>query len=116
MEDWSRFVAREQSEGNAPGWGTAKQKISARLHGVCAGLVGLATGRPAMDLDIKVHTIAIMGQLTTFYLSRAGVLANLGWPNIEDDRLTQLKRIVRSQTRAILASGMMQAEGPGVGP
>ena len=111
MEDWSRFVAREQSEGHSPVWGTAKQQLSARLHGVCARLVGLATGRPAADIDVKLQTIAIMGQLTTFYLSRGGALAHLGWPNIEDDRLAQLKRIVRLQTRAILASGVGRMGG-----
>jgi TetR/AcrR family transcriptional regulator, regulator of cefoperazone and chloramphenicol sensitivity len=106
-EDWSRFIARSQTEGSGPGYSAYRQSLSAEILEVCVRLVAIATGRAAEDVLTKLRAIAILGQISTFHLGRDNALALLGWPNFYGERLKILKGIVRLQTQAILEQGAL---------
>lgn len=101
-EGWSRFIARSQTEGTGPADDAFKQRISTTLQSNCARLVALATGYPVEDTTTKLRTLAILGQLTIFYIGRDMALASLGWMDFGGERMVLLKRVIREQTRAIL--------------
>ena len=112
-EGWSRFIARSQTESwsrtlggqtetKDAGHSAFRQGMNAKIHAECARLVSIATGCAADDVRTKLRTIAIVGQFTAFHLRRDATLALLDWPDFYGERLKMLKRILRSQTQAIL--------------
>ena len=102
-DGWSRFIARGQrEEGDDPSYRTLRNTVVEELHGSCARLVGLVTGRPASDIQTRLRTSLILGQLTAFHLGRSITIEQLGWPDMRGPRLRMLKAVLRDQTRAAL--------------
>jgi AcrR family transcriptional regulator len=102
VEGWSRFIARCEGEGDRSDYNNFKQVLKDTLHERCFRLVGLATGCPPSDPRTKLHTVAILGQLSVFHLGRDKALALLDWPDIRGERLALLKSVLRAHTEAIL--------------
>jgi hypothetical protein len=74
----------------------------------CNRLVGLITGYPPSDQRTRIRSLALIGQLKAFYLGRASALERLGWPDLSGPRLQMVKDIIRTQTRAALATELVQ--------
>jgi AcrR family transcriptional regulator len=116
-EGWSRFIARSQTEASSqlierspteatsPAHRAFRQSMNVKIHAECARLVSIKTGHAADDVQTTLRTIAILGQFTAFHQGRDAALALLGWPDFYGERLKMLKRILRSQTEAILKQG-----------
>jgi AcrR family transcriptional regulator len=101
--DWSAFMARGQGDdGNETGYRLLKKTVSEELHGHCFRLVGWIIGMPPAEPQVRVQTLAILGQLMVFHLSRSNALDRLNWQDFHGPRLQMLKEIVRAQTRAAL--------------
>ena len=102
-DGWSRFMARGQSEaGNDPTYQMLRSRLVKELHGHCTRLMGLIIGRAASDAHTRLRTAAILGQLTVFHLTRSIALEQMDWPDLRGPRLSMLKDVLRSQTRAAL--------------
>jgi len=101
--DWSAFMARGQGDdGNETGYRLLKKTVSEELHGHCFRLVGSIIGMPPTEPQIRLRTLAILGQLMVFHFSRSHALDRLNWKDFHGPRLQMLKEIVRAQTRAAL--------------
>ena len=110
--DWRLFMARLQAGGGpAAGFQIVFQRVSKRISGVTAAIVGKLTGRPAGDDETLIRTMALNGQLTVFQVARRSALTALNWDAIDGTRVALLKRVLREQTAALLRS-MVAARGP----
>jgi AcrR family transcriptional regulator len=101
-QGWSRFLARGQGEEPGPAYGVLRERISGGLHRHCGRLVGLATGQAADDPMTRLRTIAVLGQLSVFHLSRDNALAVMGWTDFGGEHLVMLEDMLRTHTRALL--------------
>jgi len=103
--DWRLFMARQQAgAGPVTGFQIVYQRVSKRISGVTAAIVGRLLGRPAADDETLIRTMALNGQLMVFQVTRRSALTALNWDAIDADRLALLKRVIREQTIASLRS------------
>jgi AcrR family transcriptional regulator len=103
--DWRLFMARQQAgTGPAAGFQIVYQRVSKRISGVMAVIVGRLLGRPAGDDETLIRTMALNGQLMAFQVARRSALTALNWDAIDANRLALLKRVIREQTDALLRS------------
>ena len=109
--DWRLFMARLQAGGGpAAGFQIVFQRVSKRLSGATAAIVGKLMGRAAGDDETLIRTMALNGQLTVFQVARRSALTALNWDAIDGARVALLKRVLREQTAALLRS-MVAARG-----
>jgi AcrR family transcriptional regulator len=104
VADWRLLMARQQA-GLEPtaGFQIAYQKISQRIFGVTAAIVGRLLGRPADDDETMIRTMALNGQLLVFQVMRRTALTTLKWKGIDAEQLALLKRVITEQTRTLLS-------------
>jgi TetR/AcrR family transcriptional regulator, regulator of cefoperazone and chloramphenicol sensitivity len=104
-EDWRLFMTRIQAgEGPAAGFDLAYNKVSVRISGATAAIVGRLLGRPADDEETLVRTAALSGQLMVFHMARRSVMTRLSWDTVDADRLALLMRVNREHTSVLLRS------------
>ena len=109
---WSGFLARGQGEDSGPAYAFLKSRVSRDLHGRCARLVAHATASDVSSPLTRLRTIAVLGQLSVFHLSRTSALAMLEWEDFGGGRLGMLKDMLRFDTRALLLGGSLCKGGP----
>ena len=103
--DWRLFMARLQAGGGpAAGFELMFQRVTRRISGVMAAIVGRLIGLPPDDDETLIRTMALSGQLTVFQVYRRSALHSLEWDTVDAERLALLKRIIRHQTEALLRS------------
>jgi len=102
-DDWRLFMARQQTGAGPPsGFQRFQELMNGRMSGVTAGIVARLLGKPEIDDEVLIRTMALGGQLLVFQLMRRSALTALGWDAIDGDRLGLIKRVVREQTAALL--------------
>jgi AcrR family transcriptional regulator len=111
-DDWRMFMARQQTgTGLEAGIQIFQERITDRVYGVTAAIVGRLLGRPADDDETLIRTMALNGQLMSFHVMRLSALATLGWDRVDAPRLMLLKRVLREQTSAMLRSLSASRDG-----
>lgn len=97
----ARFIVREQMDATEAFdhlyQGSMKQLLSA-----CQRLMGRILAKPESSNEIKIRTIAIIGQITIFETSRAMVIRNLNWKTIRKTEIDQIRSVIHRQTAALL--------------
>jgi len=82
-----------------------------QIFAPCVALVGRMFGRLPDDPATMLRTLTLFGQATIF--CHAGVQQVLDDGTLEEDRIADVRAIVRSQTRAILCAALTgKAEAP----
>lgn len=102
-DDLRLFMAREQAGmGPASAFDLIDKRVSERMLGVSAAIVGRLTGLPADDPETVVRALTLNGQLLPFHITRRTALRALGWETIDEPRLALLVKIINGQTAALL--------------
>lgn len=100
---WAAFFATEQAGfGACNALPLLRERFVDRLQDVCAGLIGRLTGKSADDLETRLRSLAIDGQLKVFHLGRGAMLQCLGWEGFGPEHTRLIKSIVVDQTRILL--------------
>jgi hypothetical protein len=89
------------------------ERVSGRLIGAVAGLVGRLTDRPAGAEETILRTLAMLGPLIVFRRARGAALQALGWPDFAGDRLASIKAVQWDQALGALG---LRPDPPGVAP
>ena len=98
---WVAFVLREQMNPTAA-YGVLHERVSGRLIGAVAALVGRLIDRPADAEETILRTLAMFGPLMLFRRARGTALVALGWPDFSGDRLTRIKAVLWDQALGAL--------------
>jgi len=108
---WIAFVLREQMHPTAA-YAVLHKRVSGRLIGAAAALVGRLIDRPADAEDTILRTLAMFGPLMIFQRARGAALQALRWPDFAGDRLAMVKTVVWDQAIGVLG---LRAERRGRG-
>jgi len=87
------------------------ERIGQPLMAATIELIALATRRPVSDETTRLRACAILGQVSTFHVSRERTLAALHWSEFDARRLTLIKSVVRAHTRAALLAEIEREPG-----
>ena len=98
---WVAFVLREQMSPTAA-YGVLHERVSGRLIGAVAALVGRLIDRPADAEETILRTLAMFGPLMLFRRARGTALVALDWPDFSGDRLTRIKAVLWDQALGAL--------------
>lgn len=97
------FMAREQSGQEPPAASEVLQeRMRKPLNRVGAELVARIGGTKTDDPLTLVRLLSLHGQMMAFYTAPKTMLTLLGWHEMDEDKSTLVKSIVREQTRALL--------------
>ncbi|GAB6855443.1 CerR family C-terminal domain-containing protein [Asaia astilbis] len=98
---WRRLFVqlRIHESGKAEG---ARFQPSHGLFERCSDLAAKVMDLPADDNEVKLRTAAALGLLMTFHLEFEMMMARCKWRDLEEPRLTQLKKVIRQSARSIL--------------
>jgi AcrR family transcriptional regulator len=100
---WSDFLATEQAGfGPAVTLPLLRESFVDRLQDVCAGIVGKLSGKSGDDLECRLRSQAIEGQLKVFHFGRRAVVDCMGWEKLGPEHGRLIKSIVVEQTRTLL--------------
>jgi AcrR family transcriptional regulator len=98
---WVAFVLREQMNPTAA-YAVLNERVSGRLIGAVAALVGRLIDRPADAEETILRTLAMFGPLVVFRRARGAALLALGWPDFSGDRLALIKAVLWDQALGAL--------------
>ena len=93
---WIAFVLREQMNPT-PAYMVLHQRVSGRLIGAAAALVGRLMGQKATAEDTILRTFAMLGPLVIFQRARGATLHTLGWADFGGPRLAMVKDVLWDQ-------------------
>ena len=93
---WIAFVLREQMNPTAA-YAVLHERVSGRLIGAVAALVGRLIDRPADAEETILRTLTMFGPLMVFRRARGAALLALGWPDFAGDRLALIKAVLWDQ-------------------
>jgi hypothetical protein len=74
-----------------------------RTFNTLATLVGRLLDRPASDMDVRIRTFTLIGQLVFFRTAREAALRLTGWRDFDGERLKSVKRVLHAQIAASFA-------------
>ncbi|QKJ86318.1 DUF1956 domain-containing protein [Paramixta manurensis] len=99
------FHARAQvGQGPADAFRLMRERISGKLNCAAASLVARVSGAAVHDELTQIRTMTLMGQAVIFHLTRHSMLDQLGWEEVNAERLTLLKTTLRVQCRTLMES------------
>src|SRR5277367_3325782 len=98
---WVAFVLREQMNPTSA-HAVLHARVSGRLIGAVAALVGRLIDRPADAEETILRTLAMLGPLMVFRRARGAALLALSWPDFSGNRLTQIKAVLWDQALGAL--------------
>jgi TetR/AcrR family transcriptional regulator, regulator of cefoperazone and chloramphenicol sensitivity len=98
---WIAFVLREQTNPTTV-YKILHERVSGRLIGAMAALVGRLTGQPAKSEETILRTFAMLGPLVVFQRARGATLHTLGWNDFSGSRLAKVKTVMWDQALGAL--------------
>lgn len=105
------FMAREQSGQEPPvASEVLQERLRKPLNRVGAELVARIGGTDIDDPVTLVRLLSLHGQMMAFHTAPKTVLTLLGWHEMDKDKSTLVKTIVREQTRALLQMWSAECE------
>jgi AcrR family transcriptional regulator len=105
---WARFIVREQMEPTEAFdilWGQFMGRVSGRL----VKLVQRAGNGRWKAAEARVRAVTLIGQVLVFRVARATVMRLTGWDEIGPSQLSDVRRVLHANIRAILNSTEVNA-------
>jgi AcrR family transcriptional regulator len=107
IEAWSRFMAWEdlrKQKGAEDAEAVLERCFRGEVKTVLRSLVGRITGRKPDDVQTRIRTVTLMGQVMVFFSMREKVLTEIGWNELDESRVKMIKAVLRDQIIAALKS------------
>jgi len=107
IEAWSRFMAWEdlrKKKGAQDAEAVLERCFRGEVKTLLRNLVGRITGRKPDDVQTRVRTVTLMGQVMVFFSMREKVLGEIGWDELNESRVKIIKAVLRDQVIAALKS------------
>jgi len=104
LEKWVMFIIREQAQPTKA-FDVIFERVMQRTFNTLATLVSRLLERPASDMEVRIRTFTLIGQLVFFRTAREAALRVTGWRDFDGDRLKFVKRVLRAQIAAAFAPG-----------
>lgn len=102
LEKWVMFIIREQAQPTKA-FDIIFERVMQRTFTTLAALVSRLIERPASDIEVRIRTFTLIGQLVFFRTAREAALRVTGWRDFDGERLKLVKRVLRAQIAAALA-------------
>jgi len=102
LEKWVMFIIREQAQPTKA-FDIIFERVMQRTFNILATLVSRLLERPASDMEVRIRTFTLIGQLVFFRTAREAALRVTGWRDFDGDRLKFVKRVLRAQIAAAFA-------------
>ncbi len=102
MRRVGRFVIREQMQPTAA-FETLFGTMS-RLHGAACMLLAIATGGEPEAPQTRLRVFTLLGQVLVFRVAEGVVLRRMGVDSYDEEFLAEVKSLIRSNVRAIVAA------------
>jgi TetR/AcrR family transcriptional regulator, regulator of cefoperazone and chloramphenicol sensitivity len=111
-ESWRRFIHGGKNDGAGPGIEMIRDRLGGPMRQAIANLLALVTGGSASDDDIRLRALLILSQVHVVHLSRDYLVRIMGWRSVDSDKISLIKRLIRENTRAAVATAMVSAAQP----
>jgi TetR/AcrR family transcriptional regulator, regulator of cefoperazone and chloramphenicol sensitivity len=102
LEKWVMFIIREQAQPTKA-FDIIFERVMQRTFNTLATLVSRLLERPASDIEVRIRTFTLIGQLVFFRTAREAALRVTGWRDFDGERLKLVKRVLRAQVAAAFA-------------
>jgi TetR/AcrR family transcriptional regulator, regulator of cefoperazone and chloramphenicol sensitivity len=102
LEKWVMFIIREQAQPTRA-FDIIFDRVMQRTFNTLAALVSRLLERPASDIEVRIRTFTLIGQLVFFRTAREAALRVTGWRDFDGERLGLVKRVLRAQIAAAFA-------------
>ena len=102
LEKWVMFIIREQAQPTKA-FDIIFERVMQRTFNTLAALVSRLIERPASDMEVRIRTFTLIGQLVFFRTAREAALRVTGWRDFDGERLRVVKRVLRAQIAATFA-------------
>ncbi len=99
MEKWVLFIIREQAQPTRA-FDIIFDRVMHRVVNACAALVGRLLDLPDSDREVRIRTLALIGQIVFLRTAREAALRVLAWPDFAGDRLALVKDVLGAQIAA----------------
>ena len=105
LEKWVMFIIREQAQPTKA-FDIIFERVMQRTFNTLATLVGRLLERPVADMEVRIRTFTLIGQLVFFRTAREAALRVTGWRDFDGERLKLVKRVLRAQIEATFAANL----------
>jgi TetR/AcrR family transcriptional regulator, regulator of cefoperazone and chloramphenicol sensitivity len=105
LEKWVMFIIREQAQPTKA-FDIIFERVMQRTFNTLAALVSRLIDRPASDMEVRIRTFTLIGQLVFFRTAREAALRVTGWRDFDGERLKLVKRVLRAQIAAAFAPNL----------
>jgi len=102
LEKWVMFIIREQAQPTKA-FDIIFERVMQRTFNTLATIVSRLLERPVSDMDVRIRTFTLIGQLVFFRTAREAALRVTGWRDFDGERLRSVKRVLRAQIAAAFA-------------
>ena len=99
LERWVLFIIREQAEPTEA-FDVIFDRVMHPVANTCATLIGRLLDRPDSDDEVRIRTLALIGQVVFLRTAREAALRVLEWPDFEGNRLPIVKESLHAQITA----------------
>lgn len=107
IESWSRFMAWEdlrKKKGAEDAEAVLDRCFRSEVKTLLRSLIGRITGRKPDDVQTRIRIVTLMGQVTVFFSMREKILGEIGWRELDENRVKMVKAVLRDQIVAALKS------------
>ena len=102
LEKWVMFIIREQAQPTKA-FDIIFERVMQRTFNTLAALVSRLLERPVSDIEVRIRTFTLIGQLVFFRTAREAALRVTAWRDFDGERLKLVKRVLRAQITAAFA-------------
>jgi TetR/AcrR family transcriptional regulator, regulator of cefoperazone and chloramphenicol sensitivity len=102
LEKWVMFIIREQAQPTKA-FDIIFERVMQRTFNTLATIVGRLLERPVSDMEVRIRTFTLIGQLVFFRTAREAALRVTGLRDFDGERLKFVKRVLRTQIAAAFA-------------
>jgi TetR/AcrR family transcriptional regulator, regulator of cefoperazone and chloramphenicol sensitivity len=111
LDNWLLFIIREQAHPTKA-FDILFKRMMSRVAGACAMLVARLLDKPDSDPEVRIRTVALVGQIIFFRTAREAALRIVGWPDFDGDRLALVKHVLHAQTIASFGPSLKSSLNP----
>jgi TetR/AcrR family transcriptional regulator, regulator of cefoperazone and chloramphenicol sensitivity len=99
LDKWLLFIIREQAHPTKA-FDILFKRMMSGVATACTMLVGRLLDKPDNDPEVRIRTVALVGQIIFFRTAREAALRIIGWPDFDSNRLALVKSVLRAQAIA----------------
>jgi HTH-type transcriptional dual regulator CecR, C-terminal domain len=108
-DSWARLLIREQMDPTEEF--TILYSVMRLVTEGTASIVGKILGAPKDSEDVRIRTMALLGQAIVFRSHRAAALRFVGWKSLGSQEILKVQSVVSNQCGAILRASIDAARG-----